>query len=114
MQYCRVVSHGGHHVQTTSLLDQLDPGFAFGKTTTHNLTLVNRLEAFCSFGVPVLLGVSRKSTIGNVLDKDVDDRLFGSLALTVMGLERGVKVIRAHDVGATMDVIKMCEAVRSA
>lgn len=89
----------------------VDPGFGFGKTPTHNLELINRLADFRDLACPVLVGVSRKSSIGAILDRPVDQRLAGSLALTVMALLHGAAIIRAHDVAATVDVIRMVEAL---
>ena len=92
----------------------IDPGFGFGKTVAHNMQLIKGLAEFLKLEVPVLLGVSRKSTIGAILDKPVDERLFGSLALASLGLAAGAKIIRAHDVAATNDVLKMVQAVETA
>src|SRR5690554_5743125 len=80
----------------------LDPGFGFAKTLQHNLALFSRLPELHALNLPLLVGVSRKSMIGSVLDKPVDQRLYGSLALAVMALERGGKIIRVHDVAQTM------------
>lgn len=92
----------------------LDPGFGFAKNTQHNYQLFKRLPELHRLQRPVLVGVSRKSMLGNVLDKPVDQRLFGSLALAVMALERGAKIIRVHDVVETMDALKIFNAVQSA
>jgi len=89
----------------------LDPGFGFGKTLEHNLLLLRGLERFQDLGRPLLVGVSRKSMIGAVLDKPVADRLWGSLALAVMSAERGARILRVHDVAATVDALKMVAAV---
>jgi dihydropteroate synthase len=93
--------------------DQLlvDPGFGFGKTLHHNLSLMNRLDALAALQVPVLVGVSRKSMIGSVLNRPVDQRLFGSIALAVMAVQKGARIIRAHDVAATVDAVRMAQAV---
>lgn len=91
----------------------LDPGFGFAKTLQHNLELFSRLPELHALNLPLLVGVSRKSMIGSVLDKPVDQRLYGSLALAVMALERGGKIIRVHDVAQTMDALKMFEAVQT-
>lgn len=93
--------------------DQLlvDPGFGFGKTLRHNLSLMNRLDALATLQVPVLVGVSRKSMIGSVLNRPVDQRLFGSIALAVMAVQKGARIIRAHDVAATVDAVRMAQAV---
>ena len=92
----------------------VDPGFGFGKSLQHNLLLMNRLEALNAFQLPVLVGVSRKSMVGAVLDKPVEDRLFGSLALAVMAVQKGARIIRVHDVGPTVDALKMARAVMQA
>ncbi|MEH6357888.1 MAG: dihydropteroate synthase [Pseudomonadales bacterium] len=89
----------------------LDPGFGFGKTLQHNLELLDRLEEFDSLQLPLLVGMSRKSMVGQVLDKPVDERLFGSLAVAVMAVAKGAHIVRCHDVAATADVVKMTAAV---
>ncbi|MCB1865348.1 MAG: dihydropteroate synthase [Chromatiales bacterium] len=89
----------------------IDPGFGFGKTVAHNLELTARLDAFAGLGCPILYGASRKSTIGSVLDRPVGQRLAGGLALAVLAVERGVRIVRTHDVRATFDAIRMTEAV---
>lgn len=89
----------------------IDPGFGFAKTLGHNLELFCRMRELESLDLPLLVGVSRKSMIGKVLDKTVDQRLYGSLALAVMALERGAKIIRVHDVPETMDAVRMHMAV---
>lgn len=91
----------------------LDPGFGFAKTLQHNLELFSRLPELHALNFPLLVGVSRKSMIGSMLDKPVGQRLYGSLALAVMALERGGKIIRVHDVAQTMDALKMFEAVQT-
>lgn len=91
----------------------LDPGFGFGKTVEHNLDLMRHLEAFKGFGLPLLLGFSRKSTIGSVLDlPDPKDRLEGTLALSALCAWKGVNIVRVHDVEPNFRVIKMVEAVK--
>ena len=92
----------------------LDPGFGFGKALQHNLHLMNSLEQFKQLGCSILVGVSRKSMIGTVLDKPVEQRLYGSIALASLAVWLGAKIIRAHDVAATMDAIQMIDAVRLA
>jgi len=92
----------------------LDPGFGFGKTAEHNLSLIKHLGEFLTLKLPILAGVSRKSTIGYILNKEVDERLYGSIALATMAIVNGASIIRAHDVAATMDAIKMCRAVNLA
>ena len=91
----------------------LDPGFGFGKTLQHNLQLLQLLSRLQKFNLPVLVGMSRKSMIGNVLNKPLDERVYGGLAVAVMALERGATIVRTHDVGATVDALKMAQAVLS-
>jgi dihydropteroate synthase len=89
----------------------IDPGIGFGKTRSHNLELIRRLEEFKVLGKPILLGVSRKSFIGDILDLPVEERLEGSLAATVIGVVNGATIIRTHDVLATGRVVKMARAI---
>jgi dihydropteroate synthase len=92
----------------------VDPGFGFGKTTQHNLLLLRRLETLAGAGYPVLVGLSRKSLIGNVLGLPVDKRLYPGLALAVLAVWQGAAIVRTHDVAATREAIAMCQAVRDA
>ena len=89
----------------------IDPGFGFGKTLVHNLQLLKQLNVIADKGLPVLVGMSRKSMIGNVLDRPVDERLYGGLAVTVMAYERGARIVRVHDVAPTVDALRMAHAV---
>lgn len=89
----------------------IDPGFGFGKTCEHNLALLRRLNYFTSLSCPVMIGVSRKSLIGKISNVDVQGRLPGSLALAVLGVEKGARILRVHDVEATIRAIEMAEAV---
>jgi dihydropteroate synthase len=90
----------------------LDPGFGFGKTLEHNLVLLKRLHEFGELGAPLLVGISRKSMIGILLDAPVEDRLYGSLAAAVLAVEQGASIVRTHDVKATVDGLKVAAAVR--
>ncbi len=92
----------------------LDPGFGFGKTQEQNYTLLAELQRIGTMGLPVLVGLSRKSMIGAVLDAGVDQRLYGSLAAAVIAVMSGANIVRVHDVGATIDAIKVCMAVMMA
>ncbi|WP_341707294.1 dihydropteroate synthase [Halopseudomonas sp.] len=92
----------------------LDPGFGFGKTLEHNLQLFAHLRDLRPAGLPVLVGVSRKSMIGQALDRPVDQRLYGSLALAALAVEAGAAILRVHDVAETADVVRMVEAVARA
>ena len=89
----------------------LDPGFGFGKTLAHNLALLKRLPELSELGYPLLVGMSRKSMVAQLLDRPVDERLVGSLALAMLAAERGAAIIRVHDVAATVDVLKVLAAV---
>jgi dihydropteroate synthase len=90
----------------------VDPGFGFGKTAEHNLTLLRNLDQFASLGVPLLAGLSRKSTIGRITGRPMDERLAGSLAMALLALEGGAKILRVHDVKETRDVVAVWQAVR--
>ncbi|MCP8689664.1 dihydropteroate synthase [Marinobacterium sedimentorum] len=89
----------------------LDPGFGFGKTLEHNLRLLNQMQRLQQLELPLLVGTSRKSMIGQALERPVDQRLAGSLATAVMAVQKGAKIIRVHDVAATVDAVRMTEAV---
>ncbi|MDO9319170.1 MAG: dihydropteroate synthase [Gammaproteobacteria bacterium] len=91
----------------------VDPGFGFGKTLTHNYELLRHLERLQVLGLPILVGLSRKSMIGNVTGKGVEQRLAGGLAATVHALLKGAAIIRTHDVAETVDAIKVhCAVMR--
>jgi dihydropteroate synthase len=90
----------------------VDPGFGFGKTDTHNLALLASLEVLQTLGLPVLVGLSRKRTLGNITGRAVDARTAAGLAAAVLAVERGATIIRTHDVAATADALKMVAAVR--
>jgi dihydropteroate synthase len=92
----------------------IDPGFGFGKGVEHNLRLLKRLDAFADMGLPLLVGLSRKSLIGSVLNVTAAQRLYGSIALATIAVWQGAAIIRAHDVAATVQAIKMAAAVRDA
>jgi dihydropteroate synthase len=89
----------------------IDPGFGFGKTLEHNLAMLRDLPLLMEFSVPVLVGLSRKKMIGALLDAPVDQRLHGSLALATLAVWQGAAIIRAHDVRATVDVLKISSSV---
>ena len=92
----------------------LDPGFGFAKTLEHNLSLFKHMEALHELGRPVLVGVSRKTMIGQALGRDVHQRLYGSLGLAALAVIKGARIIRVHDVAQTVDVVRMITAVESA
>lgn len=89
----------------------LDPGFGFGKTLAHNLALLKRLSEMSELGYPLLVGMSRKSMVAQLLNRPVNERLPGSLALAMLAAERGAAIIRVHDVAATVDVLRVLAAV---
>ena len=88
-----------------------DPGFGFGKTLQHNLELLRRLESTRVDRLPILAGLSRKSMLGTLTGRSVHDRGPGSLAAAVLAAERGANILRVHDVAATVDALKVLEAV---
>lgn len=94
-------------------LDQVivDPGFGFGKTADQNFELLARLEELVARGHPVLVGLSRKSMISSVLDRAPEERIFASVALATMAVERGARIVRVHDVAATADALAMWQSL---
>lgn len=89
----------------------LDPGFGFGKKAKHNLLLMKHLSTFTATDLPVLIGVSRKSIIGAMLNVSVEERLAGSLALASVAVWQGAKIIRSHDVRETVQAIQLCQHI---
>jgi len=90
----------------------VDPGFGFGKTTAHNLALLAQFERFAELGVPALAGLSRKRTIGELTGRDRPaERVAGSVAAHLIAAQRGAKILRVHDVAATVDALKVWSAV---
>lgn len=89
----------------------VDPGFGFGKTLSHDLELLSSLEALGILGVPVMVGLSRKSLLGQLTGGTVEERLPGSLAAALVAVQRGAAVLRVHDVAATRDVPALLDAV---
>lgn len=89
----------------------VDPGFGFGKTPAHNLALLRDLGALRALGRPILLGTSRKSTLGKVLDLPADERLEATLATTALGIAAGVDIVRVHDVRPNVRAARMADAI---
>ena len=89
----------------------IDPGFGFGKTHEHNVRLLACLERFQELGMPVLVGLSRKRTLGALTGKAVDERLPSGIAAAVLAVERGANIVRTHDVDETVDVLKIANAI---
>jgi dihydropteroate synthase len=90
----------------------IDPGFGFGKTLEHNLDLLRNLEKFAVLGVPLLAGLSRKSMLGKITGREVNDRLAGSVTAALLAVQRGASIVRVHDVQATCDALKIWNAVQ--
>jgi len=91
----------------------IDPGIGFGKIREHNLTIINRLNEFKIFNLPILMGLSRKSFIGLTLNKPVEERLYGTLASNLISIMKGASIIRVHDVKPHVDLIKMFNAIKN-
>jgi dihydropteroate synthase len=91
----------------------IDPGFGFGKTQAHNLVLLRSLRLFAQTGYPVLAGLSRKATIGEITGRSVEDRMAGSVAAALMAVAHGAAIVRVHDVRETADALKVWLAVEN-
>ncbi len=90
----------------------IDPGFGFGKNTTHNMTLLARSERFLELGVPMLAGLSRKRSLGELTGRDAPaERVAASVAAHLIAVQRGARIVRVHDVAATVDALKIWQAV---
>ena len=89
----------------------IDPGFGFGKTLEHNLELLRGLKKLQTLGAPILVGLSRKSLIGKALDLPVEGRLQASVALALMAVQNGARIVRVHDVGPTVEALRMWSVV---
>jgi dihydropteroate synthase len=90
----------------------VDPGFGFGKTAAHNLELLRQLGRFETLGAPLVAGLSRKSMLAKLTGRSVDDRTAGSVALAAIAVLNGARIVRAHDVAATFDAVRVAAAVR--
>ena len=90
-----------------------DPGYGFGKSLEHNYTLVKHLPSLMKLGYPVLVGMSRKSMIGNLLNRKVDERLAGSISLATIVAQMGAQIIRVHDVKETADAVNIVKMLNS-
>ncbi|MCU1092791.1 dihydropteroate synthase [Stenotrophomonas maltophilia] len=90
----------------------IDPGFGFGKNTAHNMTLLARSERFLELGVPMLAGLSRKRSLGELTGRDAPaERVAASVAAHLIAVQRGARIVRVHDVAATVDALKIWQAV---
>jgi dihydropteroate synthase len=93
----------------------LDPGIGFGKTRNHNCALLSRLDLIAALGYPVMVGVSRKGFLGELLGgRPVEERLFGTVAAVAVAVSRGARIVRVHDVGPARDVVRVAAAIGSA
>jgi dihydropteroate synthase len=92
----------------------LDPGVGFGKTGQQNLIVLQRLGELLGHGLPILMGLSRKSLLGRILDKGPEQRLFGTIAGNVIAVQAGAEIIRVHDIAPHLDAVRVIHAVRSA
>jgi dihydropteroate synthase len=92
----------------------IDPGFGFGKNVAHNLSLLKHLNQFRELGVPLLAGLSRKSTLRTVLEAPITELLYGSLAAAVIAAWQGAQILRVHDVKPTVQALQICHAVQQA
>ena len=89
----------------------VDPGFGFGKTLENNLCLLKEIAQFCALETPILVGISRKSMFGQLLDREVDERLIASVSAAVIAYQKGARFFRVHDVAETCDALKLSAAV---
>jgi dihydropteroate synthase len=92
----------------------VDPGFGFGKTAADNIELLANLRQLQVLGRPVVVGISRKSTLGVITGRELSERMPASIAAAVLAVERGAHIVRAHDVGATVDALRVAQAVLGA
>ena len=92
----------------------LDPGFGFGKSTAHNLQLLQRLDELARLGLPLVVGLSRKSLLAALTGRGQEGRLAGSIALAALAVARGARIVRAHDVAASVDAVRVASALRGA
>ncbi len=91
----------------------IDPGFGFGKSLEHNLTMLKHFQQFSQLGYAVLAGISRKSMLGKITGKDTHERVAPSVAAAIMAADRGARIVRVHDVPETVDALKLWEAIDS-
>jgi dihydropteroate synthase len=89
----------------------VDPGIGFGKTAEHNLRILSRLEKLVALGFPTLIGTSRKSTLGKLTGRPVDERAFATAATVALAAAAGIDIVRVHDVGEQRDVVRVSDAI---
>ena len=110
----RYLLNRAHQCQKAGLKKQhiiLDLGFGFGKTQENNLTLLKNLNRFCNLGYPILVGISRKTMIGEILNQPINKRLYGSLSAAVYATMQGAKILRVHDVKETVQAIQIIDTL---
>lgn len=105
--------HAAEHAGISQERILLDPGFGFGKRTVHNIALIQNLEQLAAIGQPLLVGLSRKSVLGAIVGGDEQQRLHAGLAASVISAMKGAKILRVHDVKATVDALKVVSAVQN-
>ncbi|MEC4889970.1 MAG: dihydropteroate synthase [Nitrospira sp.] len=91
----------------------LDPGIGFGKLQEHNVELLNRLSVFSALNLPILVGLSRKAFLGKILDRPVQERMWGTAAAVALAVDRGAAILRVHDVAEMLDVVKVAAALKA-
>ena len=106
----RVNAALAHGIEKNRIL--LDPGFGFGKTRAHNIALIQHLDELSVIDLPLLVGLSRKSVLGSITGADEGQRLYASIAASVISAMKGAKIIRVHDVKATVDALKVVTAIQ--
>ncbi|MEP7157676.1 MAG: dihydropteroate synthase [Betaproteobacteria bacterium] len=111
-QFLQCRAHACEHAGIAHDRIVIDPGFGFGKTVEHNFTLLRELAALAALGYPLLAGYSRKSSLGAITGREVDDRLAGSLAAAMIAAQNGATILRVHDVAETVDVLKVLAVTR--
>jgi dihydropteroate synthase len=92
----------------------IDPGFGFGKTVEHNLALLRHLREMAVLGVPVLAGLSRKTTLGKITGRGTEERVYAGIAAALIAVQNGASIVRVHDVAATRDALAVWNAVDGA
>jgi dihydropteroate synthase len=105
----RIKSCEQKNIKTERII--LDPGFGFGKTLEHNYQMLAQLSLFKSLNLPILVGTSRKSMLGDLLNREIDQRLAGSLTSAIVAVQNGASIIRVHDVAETRDALKVLAEV---
>jgi dihydropteroate synthase len=101
------------HAGVTQARIVLDPGYGFGKTAAHNLTLLKQQRELCALGYPILAGLSRKNTLGLIVNKPAPERVAASVAAALFAAQQGARIVRVHDVAQTVDALKVWQAIET-